>query len=225
MDARIARSAVFLTAGPGAGHTRAMYAGARVTDAVDFYHRRGEVRGAVRVVRIRRPERLRWRSAVGHLTGVAGRLRGLERMRIEEPIREMVVELPDPDLRREVVLDARRGGVDLDRGEILPVRTMGDVRRFAYLTGTDIDRVTRYVKLPSDFDAPVDAAGVVLVGRAWADTHRRNAQKLWLRLPDPDGPEQWRMHHRIMAERARREAQLSERWAAFARAIVDPTAT
>jgi len=41
-----------------------MYAGSRVTDAVDFYQRRGEVRGAVKVVRVRTPERFRWRSAV-----------------------------------------------------------------------------------------------------------------------------------------------------------------
>ncbi len=193
-----------------------------MTDAVDFYQRRGEVRGAVKVVRVRNPERFRWRSAVSNLTSSAGRLRGLERMRLEEPIREMVVELPDLELKREVVLDARRGGVDLDRGEVLPVRTMGDVRRFAHLTGTDMERLQRYVKLPEEFATPVDTAGVVLVGRAYAAAHRRNAQKLWLRLPDPDGPEEWRLHHRIMAERARREAQLSERWSAFAKAVVDP---
>lgn len=198
-----------------------MYAGARVTDAVDFYYRRGELRGAIKVVRVRQPERLRWRSAVGNLTSAAGRMRGLPRMRVEEPIREMVIDLPDFELRREVVLDARRGGIDLDRGEVLPVRSMGDVRRFAYLTGADMARLERYVRLPVDFDAPVDTAGVVLVGRAYADAHRRNAQKLWLRLPDPDGPEAWRLHHRIMAERARREAQASDRWAAFARAVVD----
>lgn len=198
-----------------------MYAGARVTDAVDFEKRRGELRGAVKVVRVRPPERFRWRSAVSNLTGEAGRLRGLQRMRIEEPIREMVVELPDFDLRREVVLDARRGGVDLDRGEVLPVRSMGDVRRFAFLTGADITRVERYLRLPEDFGAPVDAAGVVLVGRAWADHHRRAAQRLWLRLPDQDGPLPWRAHHYIMAERARAEANLSSRWTAFARALVD----
>lgn len=199
-----------------------MYSGARVTDAVDFHRRRGELRGAVKIVRVRQPERLRWRSAVSNLTGAAGKLRGLDRMRVEEPVREMVIDLPDFDLRREVVLDARRGGVDLDRGEVLPQRTMGDARRFAFLTNTDIGRVHRYVPLPTDFGAPIDAAGVVLVGRAYADHHRRNAQKLWLRLPDPEGPEPFRLHHHIMAERAQAEADLAKRWAAFAKALVDP---
>ena len=199
-----------------------MYSGARVTDAVDFYQRRGELAGGVRIVRYREPERFRWRSAVGGLTSQAGRLRGKPRMRVEEPIREMVLDLPDVELKREVVLDARRGGVDLDRHEVLPVRTMGDVRRFAFLSGADVERVDRYVKLPTDFGAPVDTAGVVLVGRAYAGLHRKRAQQLWLRLPDPDGPEEFRLHHRIMAERAKREAQLAERWNAFARALVDP---
>ena len=201
-----------------------MYAGARVTDAVDLLRRRGELRGAVKVVRRRYPERLRWRAAVSSLTWVAGGLRGRERMGVEEPIREVVIDIPDVDLRREVVLDARKGGVDLDRGEVLPVRTMGDVRRFSFLTGTDVARVQRFVKLPEDFEAPVDAAGVVLVGRTWATIHRKNAQRLWLRLPDPDGPEPWRMHHQIMAERARAESQLCERWMAFTHALVDPSA-
>lgn len=200
-----------------------MYSGARVTDAVQLYQRRGELAGGVRIVRGRSPERFRWRAAVEGLTSNAGRLRGKPRMRVEEPIREMVIDLPDFELRREVVLDARKGGVDLDRGEVLPIRTMGDVRRFAFLTGTDMDRVQRYVRLPTDFAAPVDTAGVVLVGRAYAGVHRRRAQQLWLRLPDEDGPDQFRMHHRIMAARARREAQLAERWNAFARAVVDPT--
>lgn len=199
-----------------------MYSGARVTDAVDFYQRRGEPTGGVRIVRARSPERFRWRSAVGKLTTQAGRLRGKPRMRLEEPVREMVIDLPDLELRREVVLDARKGGVDLDRGEVLPMRTMGDVRRFAFLAGADMDRVQRYVRLPTDFGAPVDLAGVVLVGRAYSGLHRRRAQQLWLRLPDADGPEEFRLHHRIMAERARREAQLAERWNAFARALVDP---
>ena len=89
-----------------------MFDGARVTDAVDYHARRGEMRGAVRVVRTRVPERFRWRAAVAEVTGVAGSLRGLERMRVEEPVREIVLDLSDDSLQREVVLDARRRGVD-----------------------------------------------------------------------------------------------------------------
>ena len=46
--------------------------GARVTDEVSFWSMRGELRRAVRVVRVRKPERLRWRAA---LTPVAQKAR------------------------------------------------------------------------------------------------------------------------------------------------------
>lgn len=198
-----------------------MYAGSRVTDAVDYFKRRGELRGAVRLVRLREPERFRWRLAVGALTATAGRLRGHDRMRVEEPIREMVVEgIEDGELRREIVLDARRRGVDLDRGEVLPHRSVGDLRRASFLTGTDLSLIHRYVPLADDFFAPVDTGGVVIVGRAIASVYRKRAQQLWLRLPDPDGPQPYRLHERFMAERADRESHLAERWGAFARSVV-----
>jgi hypothetical protein len=174
-------------------------------------------------VRDRAPERFRWRSAVSTLTRSAGRLRGLDRQRIEEPVREVVLEIPDVDLKREVVLDARRVGVDLDRGEILPCRTVGDLRRFAFLTGTDLSMLQRYVPHdPGDFFAPVDTSAVVLVGRAYANAHRKRAHELWLAVPDPDGPDEIRTHHRYMVERAEREAKTADKWAAFARAVIDP---
>ncbi len=194
--------------------------GARVTDAVVFFQRRGELRRAVRTVRDRDPERFRWRAAVGRLTSSAGRMRGLDRMRVEEPIREVVLDTTDRFLRREVVLDARRANVDLDRGEVLPRHRMGDLRRMAFLTGADVRVIERFVALPVDFEAPIDTAGVVLVGRALADQHRRRAQRLWLELPDPDGPDTFRLHHQYMAQRADRDADLAHRWTALTRAIL-----
>jgi hypothetical protein len=199
-----------------------MYGGARVTDAVEFFKKRGEMKGAVKVVRQRVPERFRWRKAVGSLTATAGRLRGHERMRIEEPIREMVLDVEDIDLRREVVLDSRRHGVDLDRGELLPRRTVGDLRRYSFLTGTDLTEVQRYVALPPDFFAPVDTAAITLVGRAFAEHHKHKAHRIWLRLPDCDTPEDLPLHQRLMAEHATREARLAERWSAFAKSVVQP---
>lgn len=201
-----------------------MFSGSRVTDAVDFFKRRGELRGAVKVVRGRPPERLRWRNAVGALTGEAGCLRGLERMRVEEPVREMVIDLPDLDLQRSVVLDARKSGVDLDRGEVLPVRNMADVRRFAFLTRVDLSKVHKYVKLPHDFGAVVDGAGVAVVGRAYAEAHQKRAHRLWLQLPDPDAPEELRKHQRLMKQRADEESRRAQQWAAFTRAMMDPRA-
>lgn len=193
---------------------------ARVTDAVAFEARRGENKRAMRVVRARRPDRLRWRSAVSVVNAGAGRLRGLDRLRIEEPVREMVLDLEDGVLQREVVLDARRYDVDLDRGELLPFHSMGDLRRYAFLVGADIRTIMRYIDLPEDFGAPIDTAGCVLVGRAMANHHRRRAQRLWLELPDPDAPRRRMRHEDMMAERAKRDAETASRWDAFARRLL-----
>jgi len=197
--------------------------GVRVTDAVQYLtERRDDSRRAVRVVRQRAPDKLRWRRAVASLNKSAGGMRGKPRMRIEEPIRELVLDLGDADLRTEVVLDARRYNVDLDRGEVLPPHTMGDVRRFAFLVGADVRTIERYVKLPEDFMAPVDVPGCVVVSRAMAFYHRRRAEKLWLELPDQDGPVEWRAHHHMMNERAQSESERSKRWGALAARLMGP---
>ncbi len=189
--------------------------GARITDAVAFHKKRGEGRGAVRLVQGRRPDGFRWRKAVANLNHLAGGLRGLDRMRIEEPIREVIVDLHDQRLQKEVVIDARRFNVDLDRGELLPMHTMGDLRRYAFLVGADVGTIERYVALPDDFGAPVDTAACILVGRAMANHHRDRAQRVWLELPDQD-VDPWLKHHHIMAARAREDAALSKRWDALA---------
>ncbi|HJL17970.1 MAG TPA: hypothetical protein RMH99_20055 [Sandaracinaceae bacterium LLY-WYZ-13_1] len=172
------------------------------------------------MVRRRQPERFRWKSAVAGVNRIAGKLRGMDRMRIEEPVRELVLDLGDDTLRREVVLDARKVGVDLDRGELLPRLTLADLRRLSFLAGVDVGRVGRYTRLPHDFGAPIDTAACVVIGRALAEHHRRRAHKLWLSVPDPDGPELLRPHHRFMLERADRDRAESERWGALAKAIL-----
>jgi hypothetical protein len=60
-----------------------MGAGVRITDEVNFWRRRGDLRRAVRVVRDREPERLRWRSAISSVAETAGELRGIDRLRVE----------------------------------------------------------------------------------------------------------------------------------------------
>ncbi|MEM6955431.1 MAG: hypothetical protein AAF411_09210 [Myxococcota bacterium] len=196
--------------------------GARVTDAVEYKQRHGKDRDAVRIVRGRRPDRLRWRSAVSKLTASAGRMRGMTRTRVEEPVREVVLDLRDGGLRQEVVIDARRYNVDLDRGEVLPFHTMGDLRRFAFLVGADVRTIQQYVALPEDFMAPVDTAACILVGRAMANHHRRRAQRTWLELPDPDGPARMRQHHRYLAERAGHDSDLASRWQTLADRLLRP---
>src|ERR1700712_4874592 len=153
-----------------------MAAGARITDAVAHFRNRGNFRSAVKLVRAKEPERLRWRAAVSGLTLDAGRMRGGDRMRIEEPVRELVLNLSDLILQREVVLDARLHRVDLDRGEILPRWTFGELRRMAYLANTELDLLGRYVPLPGEYDSAIDTAAVVLAGRAFANTFRQRAE-------------------------------------------------
>lgn len=194
-----------------------MYDGSRITDAVDYWRRREDLKPAVRVVQNRAPERFRWRKAMANLSSAVGPMRGKDRMRLEEPVRELVIDLEDGALQREVVLDARKAGVDLDRGEVLVHRTLADVKLFADRTGTDLQRVARHVRLPNDLGAGIDTAAVVVVGRALGDYYRTKAQRLLLSVPDPDGPEALRLHQRIVLERADLDRAESLKWLEFAR--------
>jgi hypothetical protein len=158
------------------------------------------------------------------VTAAAAPLLGRDRLRVEEPVREVVLDLPDRVLRREIVLDARRVGVDFDRGEVLPSHTYGDLRRMAFLAGTNLDVMARYVKLPDDFFAPIDVAGAAVVARSLAEHHRVRAHRLMLQLPDPDAREPRARHQLFMAERADEEMNLSQRWQALSRALVEGSA-
>jgi len=198
-----------------------MYDGSRVTDAVDYWKRREELKRAVSIVRARQPERFRWRKAVANVAESTSPLRGITRARIEEPVREIVLDLGDDVLKREVIIDARRVGVDLDRGEVLPRKTLAEIRSAARTFGIDLARVARHLRMPSDGLAMVDLAGVIVVGRALGDHFRGRAQRLLLSVPDPDGPEQLRMHHRIMMDRADADRAESQRWYAFARSVLE----
>jgi hypothetical protein len=195
-------------------------AGVRVTDEVSFWQRRGDLRRAVRVVRERTPERLRWRAAVSTVTEVAAGLSGSERVRIEEPVREVVLDLDDRILRREVVIDARRFGVDFDRFEVLPVRTRWDLTRTAYLTGVEPELIERYLPLPADFGQPVDMAGIAVISRALAATHKTRADKLVERVGVTDG-RALAKHERIMLERADHERDRARRWAALSKTLLE----
>lgn len=190
-----------------------MAAGARITDEVEQLRQRGDLRGAVRIVRTRKPERLRWRSAVGDMTREAGQLQGLARLRVEEPIREVLLDLDDRILRRESVLDARRHGVDLDRGEVFALRTRWELKRTAFLTGVDHELIGRYMPLPDDFGTPIDTAGAVVIARALANAYTKRAERLVDRLPVGQA---LRRHEIMMHERATQERDVARRWAAFA---------
>jgi hypothetical protein len=196
-----------------------MAAGARITDAVGHFRSRGNAKSAIKMLRARQPERLRWRAAIGALTHDAGRLWGGDRMRLEEPIRELVLDLGDGLLQREVVLDARLHRVDLDRGEVLPRWSLADLRRLSFLARTDLELLSRYVRLPNEHEAPIDTAAVVLAGRAFSHVFRQRAQRLWLSVPDQEGPEPKLKHHGFILERADEDAERSRRWGALTQTL------
>lgn len=193
----------------------------RITDAVDFFHQKGDLKSAVKVVRDREPEPLRWRNAVGTLTEAASEFHGLERMRVEEPVREIITEISDAELRREVVLDARKFGMDLDRGEFLPSRSVADVMRYCFLANTDINFLKKFVRVAEDLKAPVDTAAVTVIARSIAEYHRKRANHLFLQIPDEEDPEPYRPHHEIMASRAQHEKNESKKWSHVARCLIE----
>lgn len=197
-----------------------MSTGARVTDEVNFWRKRGDLRRAVRAVRVRTPERLRWRMALADVAESAAPLRGIDRFHVEEPVRELVLDLEDRILRREAVLDARRYGMDLDRGEILPLRTRWDLKRTAFLTGVDHELLGRYVRLPADFGRPIDVAGVVIVSRALSAGHKERADRLAQRVGDRPQSD-LAIHERMMLERAEYERDRARRWAALSKTLVE----
>ena len=197
-----------------------MISGGRITDEVEYYRSRREVRYIVRAVTQRPPERLRWRTATAVATAIAGRLAGLERMRVEEPVRELVLDLEDRILRREVALDARYNGVDLDRGEILPGHNMWDLRRTAYLTGVDLGVLGHHVRLPADYSQRIDTAAVVLVSRALSNLHGNRAQKLLMRVSGRNGNGPLMRYEQMMLDRAEYDAEIARRWAALGKTMV-----
>ncbi len=197
-----------------------MHLGGRVTDQIEHFRRRGQLRNLVRTMRTRPPERLRWRNALATVTQVAGGLQGYHRMLVEEPVRELVLDLDDRILRRESALDARRSGVDLDRGEIFGRHTGWDLKRTAYLTGVDLKQLAQFVALPNDLSRPLDTAAVVLAGRSLANLHRCRAQRLFARVPIPDTGRPLMLHEQYLLDRAKYDSNVSRRWAALAKTFV-----
>jgi hypothetical protein len=195
--------------------------GSRVTDAVEFFRQREEYRHALKLVRHRTPDPRRWRHAVGRMSFAVASLAGRVRNHVEEPLREVVMDLDDGALRREVVLDARRLHVDLDRGEVLAPKTFGDLRRAAFLTNVDIDLIRPHVPLVDDFFAPIDVAGVVVVGRSMAEAYQRRSHRLMLELPTFEQLGSLTPRQRGSAEQANRDSTAAARWGAFSRSLLD----
>lgn len=195
--------------------------GSRVTDAVYYHRYRGNLRGVVRAVRARRPEKFRWRHAVSDVSRTAGSLYGLDRLRLEEPVREMVLDLDDGFLQREVVLDARRYNVHLDRGEVLPLHTAGDLWRATFLIGTNMGAIRRFVRIPDDWHAPIDVPAVVLVARALSTYHRRRAQQMLLHLPEPGLGAGLSLDQRRLGAKAEQQAEQATRWTALSKTLLN----
>lgn len=196
-----------------------MAVGARITDEVDGFRRVGDLCGAVRALRRRRPERLRWRAAAASMTAAAVHCQGLTRARIEEPIREMILDMDDRILRRETVLDARRVGLDLDRGEVLPVHSRWELKRSAFLVGVDHELLGRYMQLPGEFTQLIDTAGAVLLARSFATALSSRAERLETRVTYT-GAANGLPHEQALLKRAAFEREQAQRWAALSKVLV-----
>ena len=89
-----------------------------------------------------------------------------------------------------------------------------------FLTGTDMDLIRRFVEVPEDFHAPLDTAGVVIVGRAIAERHRRRAHRVSLELPE--GPVSASGTELVtkLRRQADEDADSARRWRAVAETIL-----
>jgi hypothetical protein len=72
---------------------------------------------------------------------------------------------------------------------------------------------------PSGAGAPIDTAAVVLAGRAFSNVFRQRAQRIWLSVPDPDGPGPKQDHHRFMLARADQEVESGRKWGALSKTL------
>jgi len=98
--------------------------------------------------------------------------------------------------------------------------TRWDLTRTAYLTGVEPDLIERYLPLPADFGRPIDLAGVAVISRALAATHKQRADKLVERVGG--GPARaLAKHEQIMLERADHERDRARRWAALSKTILE----
>lgn len=197
-----------------------MAVGARITDEINRCRQLGNHRAAVRALRSRRPERLRWRAAVASMTTLAAGQRGISRARIEEPIRELVLNMEDRVLRRETVLDARRVGVDLDRGEVLPIHTRWDLKRTSYLIGVEHELLGRYMTLPADYGDLIDTAGCVVVCRSFSRALAARADRWLSQFATAGDLPVGQERERLLFDRARYERDQAQRWMALSRALV-----
>jgi hypothetical protein len=184
----------------------------RVTDDVTFFCKRGELPAAVNIVQRRAPDFHRWRRAFGAVARVSyAWLQGKNLVWTESALREVIDYLPDPQLAKELVLDARQYRVRMNFGDPLPHWSGRDLMRFADEHDIDMSIVKRIAPLPPRVTDPLDTAAVVLATREMSRRHRRRAQALWLELPDEE-EEGWEPRHHAIANVAERSASTGAQW-------------
>ena len=115
--------------------------------------------------------------------------------------------------------------VDLDRlwaeSDLISLNAPLSPETHHLVNEATIRRMKRGVMLVNTGRGPlIDTAAVVLAGRAFANMLRQRAQRLWLSVPDQDGPEPHMLHHRYILERADRDAESSKRWTALSKTLV-----
>ncbi|MBI5513251.1 MAG: hypothetical protein HY909_05745 [Deltaproteobacteria bacterium] len=200
----------------------------RVSDEAAILCRRKDFPRAVNVLQRRRSERRRWRHAFRLVTVLGDRaLDGARRSWMEGALREVVAQVADTQLQRELVVEARAAQVRFDLGAVLPGWTGRSLWRLADSLEIPMQYVALVTSLPAALTVPLDTAQVVLDFRRTAEAHRVVAAQLgatlppWAQFQEAKGALDPALKQRLNTVRAQHEA--SRRWRAFAGRLLGPT--
>jgi hypothetical protein len=199
----------------------------RVSDEAAILCRRRDFPRAVNVLQRRAAERRRWRHAFRLVTVLGDRaLDGSRRVWMEGALRDVVAQVRDLRLQRELVVEARAAQVRFDLGAPLPAWTARTLWHLADTLEIPMQYITRVTALPPTLQAPVDTAQVVVDFRRTAEAHRALAAQLGATLPpwalfqEAKGALDPALQQRLNTVRVQHEA--SRRWRDFAGRLLGP---
>lgn len=151
----------------------------RVSDDAAILVQRMDFPRALNVLQRRAPDHRRWRWAFRRVTsGVNVRLDQSRKRWMQSGLDEIVSNVEDRWLQRELAIDYRTGlGVDTELS-VLPRYTARDLWRIAEQYGLPMEYLAHVTELPRFIDAPIDTTRVVIDCRRTAEAHRDEARNL-----------------------------------------------
>jgi hypothetical protein len=198
----------------------------RVSEDTAILCRRQDFPRAMNVLQRRPPDHRRWRVGLRNVATSAGRvLQGSRRWWLGGAIRELVSEVPNPWLQRELAVDLFATGTGFEPPDLLPHWTARDVWGLADGVGLPMEYVAQVTALPGYIDARVETARLVLDFRRTALAHHEHARRLAAAttkdLTEVRGYAPWAARVEIDAQR-----DAAERWRALAMHLLthDPEA-